>query len=510
MPSNEREPLLQSELAGPPAQKESKPIHPYYIVVVSFLAKLCALISTTTLVEVLLQLVCRLYWGDAPSPSVPEDSLKCSHPSVRQYFAILNSLVGIVEGLVGLLMYSPMSRLSGKYGRRSVLIVLTVFLIFATLCLIGAYELPTLFTAPLLLLWLITISVAGLWQFDLMTVMYVVDTISPEQRTSHLSIVLGWGYAAGVPGFALGGALTACTGGNTAVYWAVIGMALILLAYIIFILPESFDKTKRTKLQEEWQLEGSDQDSSLRAFLRPLALLKPHRNPTTGAWNLRLLWCSIHAFTSGIASGYIWTAILVYLALHLGYKPNDNGYILSIAALATGVSLIVIMPLVVESGRGFCGGKTPSPHYNSDSTANSEMQGTTSANSKMDRHLAIFGWLIDIVAVGLLPLARTQIQVSIPLIILGASYFRISTFRSVAVASADPIRSGEILAAIQTVTSLGAVFSGLVLGSVLSASINTFPGLVFLVYSAIATVSVLALCLIRESDRYMAPNEPSA
>jgi hypothetical protein len=42
---------------------------------------------------------------------------------------------------------------------------------------------------------------------------------------------------------------------------------------------------------------------------------------------------------------------------------------------------------------------------------------------------------------------------------------------------------GEILAAIQTVMSIGVALSGLVLGSVLSASINTFPGLVFLVYS---------------------------
>ncbi|KAJ7788558.1 major facilitator superfamily domain-containing protein [Mycena olivaceomarginata] len=502
--ATERDPLLQ-EVAEPDvvAQEEPSPspqIHPYYIVVVAFLAKLCFFISTTTDVEILLELVCRLYWNAHDRSPVPGD--RCAHPSVRRYFTMLGSLVGVMEGLGGLFMYGPMSRLSGKYGRRSMLVVLTVILILGTLCLIGAYRLPIVFTAPLLFSWLILISITGSWQFDLMTAMYVIDTTTSQERTSRLSIVLGWGYVSGIPGFAIGGALTTYLESNTAVYWVVISLALILLAYVAFILPESFDSTKRAKLQEEWQNERAELGSGylkslLSIFFRPLLLLKPHRNPT-GSWNLRLLWCGTHAFFSGMASGYLWTAVIVYLALHMQYRPDDNGYVLTAGAISTGISLVVITPLAIKLLSNFYGAKSISAN----DIESTHSEASSSGISKMDKHLAIFGWTMDIVAVALLSLARTRVEVFICVATLGASYFRLSAFRSVVAASGDPIRSGEILAAIQTITSFGNAISGVILGSVLTASIDTFPSLVFLVYSVISSVSVVALCLIRESDRY--------
>jgi hypothetical protein len=93
--SSERDPLLHNPDA-PQLQKitENKPIHPYYVVVVSFLAKLCFFISTTTQVDILLELVFRLYWNSHDEAQSPFIEDKCAHPSVRQYFTILNTLVG--------------------------------------------------------------------------------------------------------------------------------------------------------------------------------------------------------------------------------------------------------------------------------------------------------------------------------------------------------------------------------------------------------------------------------
>ncbi|KAF7349295.1 MFS general substrate transporter [Mycena sanguinolenta] len=498
----ERQPLLE-EVRDPP--EDAEPPSPYYFTVpVAFLAKLCFFISTTTAVEILLEIVCRLYWNSQHGPYSPPPGDRCAHPSVRRYFVMLKSLVVIMESLGGIFMYGPMSRLSGKYGRRSVLIILTIILILGTLCMIGAYRLPAVFTAPLLLAWLVLISITGASQFDLMTVMYVVDTTTATsyQRTSRLSFVMGWAHVSSIPGFAIGGALTTYLQNNTAVCWAVIGIALVLLAYITFILPESFDRTSREKLQAEWLDERVEIGtgyitSALNTFFRPMLLLKPHRNPVTGGWNLRLLWCGIHALFSGLASGYIWTAMVVYLALHLQelqpqFGPDDNSYVLKVGGLSTSLSLVVVTPLAIKFISRFYG------------AANEDgVDSTNKGAGKMDKHLAIFGWTVDIIAVALLPLARTRVQVIICVAALGASYFRLSAFRSVVAASGDPLRNGEILSAIQTITSFGNALSGVVLGSVLTKSISTFPSLVFLVYSAIASVSVLALCLIKESDRYV-------
>ncbi|KAJ7237304.1 major facilitator superfamily domain-containing protein [Mycena haematopus] len=495
----EHQPLLEGYY-DPPEDPKPTP-SPYYFTVVAFLAKLCFFISATTVVEILLELVCRAYWN-SHDPYSPPPGDRCAHPSVRRYFAMLKSLVVIMESLGGIFMYGPMSRLSGKYGRRSMLIVFTVILILGTLCIIGAYRLPVVFTAPLLLSWLVLISITGASQFDLMTVMYVVDTTTSYERTSRLSFVMGWAHVSSIPGFAIAGVLTTYLESDMAVCWAVIGIALVLLAYIIFVLPESFDSTSREILQAEWHDERTELGpgyitSALDIFFRPLLLLKPHRNPLTGAWNLRLLWCGIHALFSGLASGYIWTAMVVYLALHLQefqpqYAPDDNSYVLKVGGISTSVSLVVLTPLALMFLSRFYGAGNDVESTNS-----------TGENSKMDKHLAIFGWTVDIIAVALFPLARTRLQVMICVAALGASYFRLSAFRSVVAASSDPIRNGEVLSAIQTLTSFGNALSGVVLGSVLTESISTFPSLVFLVYSAIASVSVVALCLIRESDRYV-------
>ncbi|KAJ6609539.1 hypothetical protein B0H10DRAFT_1954545 [Mycena sp. CBHHK59/15] len=101
--STEQDPLLnaqESNDSSPAVQKESAPIHLYYIVVVSFLVNLCAFFSETTMVEILFELVCWVYWhflGDGAHELFPGDSDKCVHPSVRRYFTMLMTLSGVME-----------------------------------------------------------------------------------------------------------------------------------------------------------------------------------------------------------------------------------------------------------------------------------------------------------------------------------------------------------------------------------------------------------------------------
>ncbi|KAJ7107802.1 hypothetical protein C8R44DRAFT_885199 [Mycena epipterygia] len=124
----ERDPLLhaqESDDSAPAAQKKPAPIHHYYIVAVSFLVNLCAFFSETTMVEILFELICRLYWhfvGDGTHAPFPGDSDKCAHPPVRRYSTMLMTLLGVMKSGAGLLMYVSMSRLSRKYGRRSMLV----------------------------------------------------------------------------------------------------------------------------------------------------------------------------------------------------------------------------------------------------------------------------------------------------------------------------------------------------------------------------------------------------
>ncbi|KAJ7673773.1 hypothetical protein DFH06DRAFT_749812 [Mycena polygramma] len=183
--SSERNPLLprqESDDAAAP-DKDAARIHPSYIQIVSFLVQLCNFFCETTMVETLFDLVCELYWhllGDAHTP-FSGGADKCADPSVRRYFTMLMTLSGVMESGAALIMYAPMSRLSGKYGRRIILAGLTAILIVSTVSMIGAYRLPPPFKAPLLVVWLITAAVAGTSRFSLMAVMYVVDTTSAQQ-----------------------------------------------------------------------------------------------------------------------------------------------------------------------------------------------------------------------------------------------------------------------------------------------------------------------------------------
>lgn len=77
----------------------------YYILPAALLTRLAATLPSTTLLEVVLQIVCRLYWNGQDPDSVPDDEAiargRCSDPNVQQIFTLVVTIFTIVEGVGG-------------------------------------------------------------------------------------------------------------------------------------------------------------------------------------------------------------------------------------------------------------------------------------------------------------------------------------------------------------------------------------------------------------------------
>ena len=99
-------------------------------------------------------------------------------------------------------------------------------------------------------------------------------------------------------------------------------------------MPESFTAEKRRLLREEQEAEVvhspaeqrgmlSKTKAMISATLHPLAFLWPPVDPVTEKRNLRVLWCAIHNFLASLGTGYISTAMLVFLTAKAHFKPDE-------------------------------------------------------------------------------------------------------------------------------------------------------------------------------------------
>jgi len=147
-------------------------------------------------------------------------------------------------------------------------------------------------------------------------------------------MVAGAGSLGSLPAFFLGGLITERTKNSLIVYYVALAIHVVLICSTWMFLPESLSVEKRKQLHEEREAETLTTGNKPRGIIRcvqalfttilhPLAFVWPLVDPTTGTRNLRVMWCSLHSFLSSLGTGYIASAILVYLTAKAHFKPDE-------------------------------------------------------------------------------------------------------------------------------------------------------------------------------------------
>ncbi|KIJ48459.1 hypothetical protein M422DRAFT_247796 [Sphaerobolus stellatus SS14] len=350
--------------------------------------------------------------------------------------------------------------------------------------------------------------------------MYVIDVIDPNERTVSLSKLTGWGLLGISPSFLLGRFLSPYFKDVSLVLSTSAGCMAIAFVYVLFLIPESFPKSKRDliKRQREEELSLRCQNplmkllSNLLIPFESLRLLKPIHNASTGRKSYRLVWCGLHAFIVGfgevsadfIVIFYLFTKFsLAEVGLLDRLRPDefDYGTHFGLALCRTNRSMAfdtILYQTRSRSVRKFISFKHQRRIHRKIYTA-------------LDVHITFGPWVIGAVALVLVGLSKTKTGMYRSLLLWAFCAGRMPVFTSLIAYSVEPALQAEALSAVYALLSAGGLLS-LFLGSVLTW-FNSFSHpfvTVFLIHGAIVIVGASFLFLIRDEDRIIGIVEAEA
>ncbi|KAJ7471186.1 MFS general substrate transporter [Mycena galericulata] len=371
---------------------------------------------------------------------------------------VVMTIMAISDGLGSMVAYAGLSFIASRLGRKPAILAVIAVGLAANLVIIASKSLAsTHFEIALLALWMILNSLSQPLIIVFATNMYLVDLVSTEERTGALSSLWGWSTL-GKTNTHLSNFLF--TKNRLRPLAGAIWVALFV--YIYLIVPESFPKHKRDELRELTAAKVLPGRSWLRRMLQPvlepIAQLKPVRNAETGIRSWRLVLCAVHVFLADLGGGYGATALIVYLT----------------AGAATGYALTTLNLVGVAQ------------------SSQQKPTGTLlpARRDRLDVHIVFVSWCIDAAAFIILGSVTSRVAQ------LGAPRAH-QVFRSLVVASVDPLQQGQALGAIEMVAGLGKLISPVLMGSILSTTISTLPELVFYVQAAIVVSGATVLFFVR-------------
>ncbi|KAN0087878.1 Major facilitator superfamily domain containing protein [Tylopilus felleus] len=476
------------------------------LIPVVFLSTLAGGITVTTFIEVIRQLICR-FWHRmhgfpttliTVGPSTPDI---CNAPEIARYFALALATLGAVGSIISIAGCGMFSRFSSHYGRKPAILIGLIAGMTSSCMITASQHMPYWLSDWVFLMGMLF----GMFSSPLsyLTDMYIVDACAPDDRTAALSKISGWSGLAASISFTLGGSITTKTGNPLIVFHASTVLLAAAFVYVASYLPESFPEEKRNALSSmrpECSVDGVPATTRFAVLhiFEPFKMIIPTRR-SDGTRNWRLAWCAAHIFVFTVASSYATDACLVLATTIYHLTPEDTGLFFTVMSVSSTIALMVIVPQLVR----FLG-----PHYRR-KILRSEEEGMLGREGReleiSDRlhvHLAVASCIISAVAVLGAGTATTQGTFIFYGIFIGLSCVRSPTIRSLVAGSVDPLQQGEALAVVEMVSSAGSFLSPIIMGSILSATIQTTPLLMFHVHLVVVLVSSALLFLIRDSDRY--------
>jgi len=338
---------------------------------------------------------------------------------------------------------------------------------------------------------------------------------------------MGFAVLGAAPTYWLGGYISRHSS-VFAVFWCKFITAIAIIFYVILILPESFSTENREAARREMELQRSAAPAqshsklvtllrrpldTMKSILEPLKHLKSSHNPITGRRNFRLLIITISQAFTGFGADYVGSGFVILATVRFNFKSEQLGLALSAYTFAQAFWLSVPLPAILRWGRPFYNNRWSHRHPTAQHSINSNFDdvdqptalGTVDSTmaSHFDVYIAIVSSLIWALATAFIGVAPTTAMITAALVLLslGAGYE--PAIKSVATASADPLHSGQVLAAMAIVGSVASLLSPIVLGAILSSTLMIFPQLVFFICSATMIFGAALLFLVRDSDRHV-------
>lgn len=501
---SERAPLLPERQDALNSRRQFSPLT--LLIPLAVVTRLTSTLPTTTLLGVIQSIICRLWLisnGNLPPGREISEEL-CAVPEVDKTYATVISVILIGEGLGAMVACSVISHISSRFGRKPVILGIVAISFLGYSLMVCSQYLSEWLEASFMIAFLLLRMFSGVLTMMFIVNIYTIDISGAEDRTPVLSAINGWATLGQTVSFAVGGFVTTKTNDPLIVFYISVFLLGAIFVYVLAFLPESFPEEKRDELRRQRLAQqnveaGARRNLSSRLIstiaiaFEPLKQLVPARK-ADGRRNLRVLYCAIHIMIATLADTYTPAALLLLYITKYSYNPAQTGVVLTTLSLSAAFSLTYAIPSLIRVLRPICAREVVLPEDQEDPSDDTAVSRSTDL---LDIHITFVSLVINALAYIMASATTTRVSHLIAVTIAGFSAAHTPIIRSLVVSSVDPLKQGEVLAAIEMMSSIGAFLSPLVMGSIFTATISSQPMLVFYTHGAIVIAAASLLFLIR-------------
>ncbi|KAG2106743.1 MFS general substrate transporter [Suillus discolor] len=508
---SERAPLLPERQDVISSKRQFSPLT--LLIPLAVATRLTSTLPATTLLEVIQSVICRLWLtsnGNFPPGGEISKDL-CAVPEVEKTYSAVISAILIGDGLAAMIACSMISHISSRLGRKPVILGAVAVSFLAYFLMVCSQYLSGWLGATFLAGSLLLQAFGNPLIMMFMVNIYTVDISSAEDRSPVLSAINGWAILGQSVSFAIGGLVTTKTNNPLIVYYICIFVLGAIFVYVLAFLPESLPKEKRDELRRQRLAQQNVEASAHRSLssrlistvaiaFEPLKQLVPARKED-GRRNWRVVYCAIHILIAMVAVSYTPVALTLLYTTKYKYDSAQTGMMLTTLSLSGVFCLTYTIPSLIRVLRPIYARKVVLPENQQEPSDTA----VSTSTDLLDVHIIFVSWVIDAISYIIASATTTHVSHLIAVTAIGFSAAHTPITRSLAVSSVDPLKQGEVLAAIEMMSSIGAFLSPVVMGSIFTATISSQPMLVFYIHAAIVIAAASLLFLVRDSDRYQKP-----
>ncbi|KAH6913454.1 major facilitator superfamily domain-containing protein [Coprinopsis sp. MPI-PUGE-AT-0042] len=353
--------------------------HPYWLIPVVLIMSMSRGITMAPRIQVYKAIACRSITKESGGMGLAELLLTpgCGEDEVQRRAVKIQASVVTTMSALSAITTGFWSRSGDSTGRKPIfaaffitalLMELVFVLVMKTDTVFGKYPERFILVGPV-----IEGLVGGLSVFNGVTHAYISDCTRHGSRSKIFSTVQGMIFVGLAIGPWFSGLFLPKIGYSDSFFFWSIGLIFFNVLYIIFICPESLERSEETEVaqtEEEPGLKPSpvafarqQMTKFLSTLLLPLFMFTPRQQPGNGkrTWMMVFVGFAILAYL--ISTG-VFSAKYLYAQHVFKWTTAELGYYMSILWITRAFNLLVFLPIVISYFKPKAtdpGSRTPGP-----------------------------------------------------------------------------------------------------------------------------------------------------
>ena len=260
----------------------------------------------------------------------------------------------LISGTLCAITSPRLGALSDRYGRRLILAVTALGMLFGDVVTIAAASYPDKISVYWVLVEFALGGLAGSFIATMAVIQsYAADCTPPAQRSMVFGYLHGCMYTGIAVGPVLGGLIIKATGDILTIFYVAFVCHLTFIVFTSSVVPESLSQSRQLIARERYHAERVKKPQRFRNpltyivdIVRPLAILRPPHDQASEITRSNLiLLSSVDTVVFGVTLGSA-SLLVMYSEYMFKWGNFESSVFLSIANSCRVGMLVVVLPLV--------------------------------------------------------------------------------------------------------------------------------------------------------------------